>query len=59
MKNNATITRGDEAVDFYAEIEKTPTLFRAGPGRTTSRLYLPASWAGKRVLCLLLEEPDE
>lgn len=56
---DAMLVRGQENISYYAEIEKTPTLFKAGKGSVASRLYLPASWAGKRVLCLLLEEPDE
>jgi hypothetical protein len=55
----ATLIRGKENISYYAEIEKTPALFNAGKGSVASRMYLPASWAGKRVLCLLLEEPDE
>lgn len=53
------LVRGQENISYYAEIEKTPALFKAGKGSVASRLYLPASWANKRVLCLLLEEPDE
>ena len=55
MKGN--ISYSDETVDFYAVEEKTVSRYSTGKGQI-GKIYLPDSWIGKKVRCLLLEEPD-
>lgn len=59
MNYDAVITRGSENLKYYAEETKIAATFNSGNGKKISRIYLPESWTGKKVLCLLLEEPDE
>jgi len=32
---------------------------RAGPGGNSARVYVPLSWKGKNIRCILLDDPDE
>ncbi len=43
----------DTKIEAYAKVEK-----RVKPSGNTSRILLPKSWNGKRVLVLLLEPLD-
>ena len=52
------ISYSDETVDFYAAEEKTVSRYSTGKNQVIGKIYLPESWIGKKVRCLLLEEPD-
>lgn len=47
-----------EDVSYFGVIEKVTTKAAGGKGALSAKLYLPKEWIGKRVLCLLLDEPE-
>ncbi len=47
-----------EEVSYFGVVEKTATKAAGGRGAISGKVYLPKEWVGKRVLCLLLDEPE-
>ena len=59
IKGKATLKHEPESFVYYDVIEKIPSRSDNGKGSITAKIALPKSWVGKRVICLLAEEPDE
>lgn len=58
MVEEAVLSFQDLKSPVYAHEIKKPTLMKPLKN-PVARLYLPASWAGKRVLCLLLDDIED
>ena len=54
-----TLILDEESFLFYDCAVKKTSALSNGKGAKQARLYLPASWIGKRVMCLLLDEVTE
>lgn len=57
MKGKYELSETDSAEYFGKEI-KNVSRTTVGAGRIYGRVILPQEWIGKKVLCLLLEEPE-
>ena len=55
--NKAVLTFTQEEYNIYDIIEKTPKAADNGKNSITAKIALPKSWAGKKVLCILTEDP--
>lgn len=57
MVGTYTITE-TESASYYGREIKNAAKTKVG-SNMYGRVYVPKEWIGKKVLCLLLEEPDE
>jgi len=58
MKGKATLKPEIQELTYFDSIEKVTTKAETRKGYFSAKISLPKEWIGKRVLCLLIEEPD-